>query len=340
MFSFLSCKCISRCIKTYCKHRIDSEVIADLRFSASKSSPLPPKILVPATLVPLPQFRDVICVALPMQHTCNTHATHMQHTCNTTCNTSLFLGNFQEKCPRGWKSTFSILRLGLGWKCQILHVDCKFTGKMLVLHVVLHVCCMCVACVLHVRCMGRATQITSLNWGSGTSVAGTRILGGRREILEAENLKSAITSESILCVQYVLMHLEMHNVSQCPRGQKGQEAEKQTKGWMLFCVFLSPGRVFSVSSLFQHRHTDTERICVCKKTGNKKNSPRVLQKKQPSTGNTIDADITPVAPNFNVVLGSAEHYEQKWLFFSKAAIHIIQSTTLNWGTGGTWRVWS
>ena len=118
---------------------------------------------------------------------------------------------------------------------------------MLVLHVVLHVCCMCVACALHVRCMSRATQITSLNWGSGTSVVGqsflfpvffnihtqiqsTRILGGRREILEAENLKSAKTSESILCAQYVLMHLEMHNVSQCPRGQKGQEAEKQTKG--------------------------------------------------------------------------------------------------------------
>ena len=93
----------------------------------------------------------------------------------------------------------------------------------------LHVCCMCVACALHEQ-GSRATQITSLNWGSGTSVAGTRILGGRREILEAENLKSAITSESILCVQYVLMHLEMHTVSQCPRGQKGQEAEKQTKG--------------------------------------------------------------------------------------------------------------
>ena len=65
---------------------------------------------------------------------------------------------------------------------------------------VLHACCMCVACVLHVRCMSRATQITSLNCGSG--MAGTRILGGRREILEAENLGSAITSESILCVQY------------------------------------------------------------------------------------------------------------------------------------------
>ena len=135
--------CISRCIKTYCTHR-NSEVIAALRFSASKISRLPPKILVPATLVPLPQFRDVICVAL-LPCSCNAHAIHMQHTCNTTCNTSLFLGNFQEKCPREWKSTFSILRLGLSWKRQILHVDCKFTGKMLVLHVVLHVCCMCVA---------------------------------------------------------------------------------------------------------------------------------------------------------------------------------------------------
>ena len=79
-------------------------------------------------------------------------------------------------------------------------------------------------------------------------------------------------------------------------------------------------------------------ICVCvyvEKDWIKKNSPRVLQKKQPSTGNTVDADITPVAPNFNVVFGSAEHYEHKWLFFLKAAVQIIQSTTLKWGTGGT-----
>ena len=50
-----------------------------------------------------------------------------------------------------------------------------------------------------------------------------------------------------------LMHLEMHNVSQCPRGQKGQEAEKQTKGWMLFCVFLSPGRVFLFPVFFNEK---------------------------------------------------------------------------------------
>ena len=40
------------------------------------------------------------------------------------------------------------------------------------------------------------------------------------------------------------------------------------------------GRVFSVSSLFQHRHTDTERICVCmlNKTGNKKTLPGFFKK--------------------------------------------------------------
>ena len=82
---------------------------------------------------------------------------------------------------------------------------------------------MCVACALHEQ--GHTNHIPELGkWDKRAQV------GGRREILEAENLKSAITSESILCVQYVLMHLEMHNVSPCPRGQKGQEAEKQTKG--------------------------------------------------------------------------------------------------------------
>ena len=34
------------------------------------------------------------------------------------------------------------------------------------------------------------------------------------------------------------------------------------------------------------------------------------------------------------MIGSAEHHQQKWLFFLKAAKHTIQKTTLNWGTGG------
>ena len=66
---------------------------------------------------------------------------------------------------------------------------------------------------------------------------------------------------------------------------------------------------------------------------------RVLQKKQPSTGNHRDTLLTPATPNFNVVIGSAEHHQQRWLVFLKAAKHKIQKTTLNWGTGGAWPLW-
>ena len=84
----------------YRAHRIDSEVIADLRFSASKISRLPPKILVLCICVCMLKkiwkqktLPDHACPTSPvqgcdlcgpahathMQHTCNTHATHMQH---------------------------------------------------------------------------------------------------------------------------------------------------------------------------------------------------------------------------------------------------------------------
>ena len=57
-------------------------------------------------------------------------------------------------------------------------------------------------------------------------------------------------------------------------------------------------------------------------------------KKQPPTWNHRDTLLTPATPNFNVVIGSGEHHQQKWLFFWKAAKHKIQKTTLNWGRGG------
>ena len=79
------------------------------------------------------------------------NATHMQHTRNTYA-TQAFS---QAKWLRGPKWTFSILihsKTGVGG--QILHVDCKFTGEKLMLHFVSHVCCMCVACALHSRCVG------------------------------------------------------------------------------------------------------------------------------------------------------------------------------------------
>ena len=46
----------------------------------------------------------------------------------------------------------------------------------------------------------------------------------------------------------------------------------------------------------------------------KKTSPG-SSKKQPSTGNHRDTLLTPATPNFNVVIESAEHHQQKWLFF-------------------------
>ena len=44
------------------------------------------------------------------------------------------------------------------------HFDCKFTGKVVVLHVVLHVCCTCVAWKFPINCVGhrKTCQDTSL----------------------------------------------------------------------------------------------------------------------------------------------------------------------------------
>ena len=80
-----------------------------------------------------------------------------------------------------------------------------------------------------------------------------------------------------------------------------------------------------------HPHAYQQQL---KWTRKQKKTHRVLQKKQPSTGNHRDTLLTPATPNFNVVIGSAEHHQQKGLFFLKAAKHKIQKTTLNWGTGG------
>ena len=85
-----------------------------------------------------------------------------------------------------------------------------------------------------------------------------------------------------------------------------------------------------------HPHAYQQKL---KWTRKQKKPHRVLQKKQPSTGNHRDTLLTPATPNFNVVIGSAEHHQQKWLFFLKAAKHKIQKTTLNWGTGEAWPLW-
>jgi hypothetical protein len=65
---------------------------------------------------------------------------------------------------------------------------------------------------------------------------------------------------------------------------------------------------------------------------------RVLQT---TTYNHIGTYITRATSNFSMLcLEVPNTHEQKWPLFLKAAKHIIQSTTLNWGTGATKRLWS
>ena len=126
-----------------------------------KSRPCHQQVLRLPRCFLLPHFTGVICMGLPMQRTCNTHATHMQHTCNTTCNTSIFPVNFQAKVTAGAKIYTFHSKTGVGAanvkSCTLtVNLQVKSSCCMsccMCVACVLHVCCMCVACVLHVRCM-------------------------------------------------------------------------------------------------------------------------------------------------------------------------------------------
>ena len=96
-------------------------------------------------------------MGLPMQRTCNTHATHMQHTCNThathmqhTCNTSIFPVNFQANVAAGAKIYTFHSKTGVG---AANVKSCTLTVNLQVKSSCCMSCCMCVACVLHVCCM-------------------------------------------------------------------------------------------------------------------------------------------------------------------------------------------
>jgi hypothetical protein len=44
--------------------------------------------------------------------------------------------------------------------------------------------------------------------------------------------------------------------------------------------------------------------------------------------------LTPATPNFNVVIGSAEHYQQKWLFFVEGRRAQNSEDNIELGDGG------
>ena len=81
-----------------------------------------------------------------MQPTCNTRATHVQHNVQHEHFCCKFLWFSRD----GVKFAPFPFEVALGRrKWPESHFDCKFTGKVVVLHVVLHVCCTCVARPLH-----------------------------------------------------------------------------------------------------------------------------------------------------------------------------------------------
>ena len=116
----------------------------------------------------LPHFTGVICMGLPMQRTCNTHATHMQHTCNTTCNTSIFPVNFQAKVTAGAKIYTFHSKTGVG---AANVKSCTLTVNLQVKSSCCMSCCMCVACVLHVCCMCVAWQVCRIEQSRSQSGA-------------------------------------------------------------------------------------------------------------------------------------------------------------------------
>ena len=69
------------------------------------------------------------------------------------------------------------------------------------------------------------------------------------------------------------------------------------------------------------------------------NNTGFFQKKQPSRGNHRDTLLTPATPNFNVVIGSAEHHQQKWLFFWRPPNTKFRRQHWIGGRGGTWPLW-
>ena len=92
-------------------------------------------------------------MGLPMQRTCNTHATLMQHTCNTHATHMQhehFPCKFPSKVAAGAKIYTFHSKTGVG---AANVKSCTLTVNLQVKSSCCMSCCMCVACVLHVRCM-------------------------------------------------------------------------------------------------------------------------------------------------------------------------------------------
>ena len=122
-----------------------------------QSLALPPTTLAPATLFSTSPLHGCDLYgpanATHMQHTCNTHATHMQHTCNTHA-THMQHEHFPCKFPSNVAAGAKIYTFHSKTGVGAANVkSCTLTVNLQVKSSCCMSCCMCVACVLHVRCM-------------------------------------------------------------------------------------------------------------------------------------------------------------------------------------------
>ena len=188
----------------------------------------------------LPHFTGVICMGLPMQRTCNTHATLMQHTCNTHATHMQhehFPCKFPSKVAAGAKIYTFHSKTGVG---AANVKSCTLTVNLQVKSSCCMSCCMCVACVLHVRCMAGVQDraVTLSKW---------RACHAERQPVHPTTLRNQVKKVSRLSLhvfhlaQPILAHMR-------PRKQTDTPTHKH------------PPKLIPMLSLTQCRHHS--RVCL------------------------------------------------------------------------------
>ena len=174
-------------------------------------------------------FTGVICMGLPMQRTCNTHATHMQH--------EHFPCKFPSKVAAGAKIYTFHSKTGVG---AANVKSCTLTVNLQVKSSCCMSCCMCVACVLHVRCMAGVQDraVTLSKW---------RACHAERQPVHPTTLRNQVKKVSRLSLhvfhlaQPILAHMR-------PRKQTDTPTHKH------------PPKLIPMLSLTQCRHHS--RVCL------------------------------------------------------------------------------
>ena len=182
------------------------------------------------------------------------------------------------------------------------NLTCKFTVKVLVLHVVLHVCCTCVARALHGnsqgnQCWPAAALMTVGFWQAQPGLVHRQCVAvllpeSRAAIL----MRSHLHAEVVEVQHATCRRLHVDIPLRC--GRHFDEVTSACKScWKYNMTFARVNRWTSISL---------------------KNSPRVLQKKTAINQKLQHPPKAPGPPVSMLLTIASQWPEQKWLFFLKA----------------------